>query len=1131
MAASQFYFLQNEFPEVYQHARRAEELALSDARGACFNARLALETAISWMYRSDRTLRSPYETTLSALIHEPSFRNLVGDALVSKAKLIKDIGNMAAHDTKAIPQPRANTALRELFHFSYWLVRTYARGQKPPASIEFSPESLPQTAQIEAKTLDRLRAIEKQYADTMQARENAEKERQKSEEGRATLEAELKRLQDEIALAKAANETIPDKHDYNEAQTRDAYIDVLLHEAGWTLEEKRDREYEVTGMPNNAGKGFIDYVLWGTDGKPLGIVEAKRARRDPREGQRQAELYADALEKQYGQRPIIFYTNGYEHWIWDDTRYPPRQIWGFLKREELELAIQRRSTLKSLAAETIRQDIAGRYYQTRAIRRVAESFEKDKSRKALLVMATGSGKTRTVIALGDLLMRANWAKRILFLADRTALVNQSVNAFKKHLPHASPVNLVTDKAAQGRVYVSTYPTMMGLIDEVKTGGVRQFGPGHFDLIIIDEAHRSVYRKYRAIFEYFDSLLIGLTATPKDEVDRDTYELFNLERGVPTDAYDLDEAVKDGFLVPPKPIAVPIKFPQQGISYDDLSPEEKEEWDALEWDEEEGTPDYVDPAAVNKYLFNKDTTDKVLEHLMTHGLYVDDGDRLGKTIIFAKNHHHAEFIAERFNDNYPHYMGKYARVIDFKTEYVQSLIDDFSEPGKMPQIAISVDMLDTGIDVPDVVNLVFFKVVRSKTKFWQMIGRGTRLRPDLFGPGQDKKSFYIFDFCRNFEFFNQNPDLSDGVSGVSLGERLFRARVDLLGALGEMRGADQDNVSKLKTEIADHLYEEVQGMNLDNFIVRTKRRVVEKYQDKAIWSRIGKNERAELSEDVAGLPSSLLDDDTAAKQFDLLLLNTTLALLNQEKSFLAYKKKIVKAADLLEELQNVPMVAAEMALILDIQNDEYWADITPDMLDNIRKRLRSLVKLIEFKKRPHVITNFEDEIGIQEEVELPDSAVGTDMQRFKAKAQHFLKEHLDHIAIQKVRRNEPLTPKDIEEIERLFLESGIATLDDLSRLKQEMAVGLFIRSLVGLDREAAKSAFAEFQQGKLLSSSQIEFIDMIINYLTERGVMDPRLLYESPFTDMDDMGIEGLFPQDQVVTLIGILEEVKKRAAA
>lgn len=1131
MVASQFYFLQTEFPEVYQHARRAEELALSDARGACFNARLALETAISWMYRSDRTLRSPYETTLSALIHEPSFRNLVGDALISKAKLIKDIGNMAAHDAKAIPQPRAITALRELFHFSYWLVRTYARGQKPPANIEFSPDSLPQTAQVEAKTLDRLRVIEKQHTDNLKAREAAEKERLKNEEGRAALEAEIKRLQDEIAQTKVANEKIPDSHDYNEAQTRDEFIDVLLQEAGWTLEDKRDREYEVAGMPNNAGKGFVDYVLWGTDGKPLGIVEAKRTRRDPREGQRQAELYADALERQYGQRPIIFYTNGYEHWIWDDTRYPPRQIWGFLKREELELAIQRRSTLKSLAAETIRQDIAGRYYQTRAIRRVAESFEKDKSRKALLVMATGSGKTRTVIALGDLLMRANWAKRILFLADRTALVNQAVNAFKKHLPHASPVNLVTDKTAQGRVYVSTYPTMMGLIDEVKTGGVRQFGPGHFDLIVIDEAHRSVYRKYRAIFEYFDSLLVGLTATPKDEVDRDTYELFNLERGVPTDAYDLDEAVKDGFLVPPKAISVPLKFPQQGISYDDLSPEEKEEWDAIEWDEEEGTPDYVDPAAVNKWLFNKDTADKVLEHLMTHGLYVDDGDRLGKTIIFAKNHDHAEFIAGRFNDNYPHYMGKYARVIDFKTEYAQSLIDDFSEPGKLPQIAISVDMLDTGIDIPDVVNLVFFKVIRSKTKFWQMIGRGTRLRPDLFGPGQDKKNFYIFDFCRNFEFFNQNPDLSDGVSGASLSERLFRARVDLLGALGEMRGADQDNIAGLKKEIAENLYEEVQGMNLDNFIVRTKRRVVEKYQDKDIWSRIGKNERAELSEEVASLPSSLLDDDTAAKQFDLLLLNTILALIDQEKAFLAYKKKIIKTAGLLEELQNVPMVAAEIALILDIQNDEYWTDITPDMLDNIRKRLRSLVKLIEFKKRPHVITNFEDEIGVQEEVELPSSAVGTDMQRFKAKAQHFLKQHLDHIAIQKIRRNEPLTPQDIEEIERLFLESGVATPDDLSRLKQETALGLFIRSLVGLDREAAKSAFAEFQHGKLLNSSQIEFIDMIINYLTERGVMEPRLLYESPFTDMDDMGVEGLFPQDQVVILIGILEDVKKRAAA
>jgi type I restriction enzyme R subunit len=302
----------------------------------------------------------------------------------------------------------------------------------------------------------------------------------------------------------------------------------------------------------------VDYVLWGDDDRPLALVEAKRTRRDPRVGQQQARLYADCLERRFGQRPVIFYSNGYEHWLWDDTSYPPRSVQGFLTKAELELTIQRCTTRLSLASTKIDPAIVERYYQTHAIRRIGEAFERDHERKALVVMATGAGKTRTVIALRDLLMRCNWVKRALFLADRVALVNQVTNAFKRHLPTSSPVNLVTEKDAEGRVYVSTYPTMMRLIDETHDGQ-RKFGVGYFDLVIIDEAHRSVYQKYRAIFDYFDALLVGLTATPKDEVDRNTYSLFELETGVPTDVYSLEDAVNDRFLVPSKAVSVPLKF--------------------------------------------------------------------------------------------------------------------------------------------------------------------------------------------------------------------------------------------------------------------------------------------------------------------------------------------------------------------------------------------------------------------------------------------------------------------------------------------------------------------------------------------------------------------------------------------
>ncbi len=462
-------------------------------------------------------------------------------------------------------------ALRELFHFSYWLVRTYTKAKLDPR-LAFSVEALPKLSTLPSATLSDLKAVAAKYFEKAQAEENERLARFASETDKGTLEAEIKRLYAEIAEIKAVAAKARDTHDYDEAATRDLFIDLLLREAGWVFTKPGyDTEYPVVGMPNKTGDGFVDYVLWGGDGKPLGLVEAKRTRKDARVGQQQARLYADCLEEKFGQRPIIFYSNGYDHWIWDDRRYPPRSIQGFLTKHQLELAIQRRSIRRPLAEEKIDGAIVERWYQERAIRRVCEAFERDSLRKALVVMATGAGKTRTVIALADLLMRANWVRRVLFLADRIALVNQAVNAFKTHLPSSSPVNLVTDKESTGRAYVSTYPTMMGLIDET-VDEKRRFGPGFFDLVVIDEAHRSVYRKYGAIFDYFDSLLVGLTATPKDEVDRDTYKLFELERGVPTDAYGLDEAVKDHWLVPPKVVSVPLKFPREGITYDDLTDE-------------------------------------------------------------------------------------------------------------------------------------------------------------------------------------------------------------------------------------------------------------------------------------------------------------------------------------------------------------------------------------------------------------------------------------------------------------------------------------------------------------------------------------------------------------------------------
>jgi type I restriction enzyme R subunit len=1136
---SQFAFLQREWAAVFEAASKAEAAVHVDPRTACFYARRTLELAVSWGYKHDAALKLPYQDNLSALIHDPSFKQAAGEAVFSKARVINTLGNRAVHSHRAVPESDALAAVRELFHVAYWFARTYGRIGRPAPGLTFDAEALPRpgaAAQRSAEQLQRLEASLRERDEKLAALLS----------DKSALDEELKRLRAEVAAAKRAAAAQPDTHDYSEAETRDYFIDLLLKEAGWPLDQARDREFEVSGMPNEQGKGFVDYVLWGDDGKPLGLVEAKRTRRDARVGQQQAKLYADCLERQFGQRPVIFYSNGYEHWIWDDTRYPPRRVQGFYKKAELELLIQRRSTRRPLAEATVNGEIVERHYQTRGIRRIAEAFERDRDRKALLVMATGAGKTRTVIALCDLLMRCNWVKRVLFLADRVALVSQAVNAFKRHLPDASPVNLVTDKEAEGRVFVSTYPTMMGLIDET-SDGQRRFGAGHFDLVIIDEAHRSVFQKYRAIFDYFDSLLVGLTATPKDEVDRNTYSLFELENGVPTDAYSLEEAVRDGFLVPPKAVSVPLKFQREGIKYDDLTEEDKDQWDALEWDEDGNVPDRVEAEAVNKWLFNKDTVDKVLEHVMTRGIKVAGGDRLGKTIVFAKNQHHAEFIAERFDANYPHLRGEFARVITFKTEYAQSLIDDFSNKEKAPHIALSVDMLDTGIDIPEIVNLVFFKLVRSKTKFWQMLGRGTRLCPDLFGLGQHKEFFYLFDYCQNLEYFSQDIPATEGSISASLGKRLFDARLEVIGELDQRLAAQpEDRVAEprlpppghpeseaeVRAQVAALLHKEVAAMNLDNFVVRPHRRVVEKYAKPEAWKKLPVDARSELSHEVAGLPTELDPENEEAKRFDLLALGLQLTLLRHEPGFERLRDRVKEIAGLLEEKDAIPVVREQMPLIQDLQTDEWWHDATVPMLETMRRRLRGLVQFIDKRQRKPVYTDFEDLMGGESPVELQGFAVGTDQTRFLAKARAFLRQHLDHVAVAKLRMNKPLTASDLTELERVLADSGVGEPDDIRRAADvSQGLGLFVRSLVGLDRGAAKEALSGFINGRTLSANQLEFVNLVVDHLTEHGVMQAARLYESPFTDLTPRGPDGLFKPRELDALLQALDAVRATAVA
>ena len=921
--ASNFDFLHGDWTAFHEDAAQTEQHACTAPRTCAFYARRTLEKTVNWLYAHDASLRPPYQNNLAALIHEPTFQKLVAPSLFNQIRLLHKIGNQAVHSDAKLRQLEGIQLTRALYNLLSWLVRVYTKTDGAPVQVP------PFNDKLLLEPLNQAQEADKNAADLARLQDRLKGKDQAFEAAQAQLAAsqdEIERLKARIEAIKAANQAALGTLSFaeSEAETRELFIDVLLREAGWDPDGENVREYKVQGMPTEKGSGYVDYVLWGDNGLPLAVVEAKRTRKSPMTGQRQAELYADCLEKMTGQRPIIYYSNGYQTWLWDDAFYPPRDVQGFAGKDELQLFVNRRNTRKDITKILLNRDIVERYYQEEGIRRVMERFQDDRARGSLLVMATGSGKTRVSIAAVDILMRANWVRRTLFLADRTVLVRQAKGAFAAHLPNASLVNLVSEKEnAESRIVFSTYHTLMNQIDDTRQDGIRRFGANTFDLIIIDEAHRSVYQKFKAIFDYFDSLLLGLTATPKADVDRNTYHLFDLEDHVPTYAYELDQAVADDYLVPPRPVSVPLKFQRQGIKYDELSEDEKDAFEATFFDEETGQlPREIDAAALNEWLFNEDTADKVLAHLMEYGLKIEGGDKLGKTIIFAKNHDHAEFIARRFDQHYPHLAGKFCRVIDNRIKYAQSLIDDFYIPDKDPFIAVSVDMLDTGIDVPDVVNLVFFKRVRSKTKFWQMLGRGTRLRPELFGPGADKAFFYVFDYCENLEFFSANPQGAQAPPlQESVKQKVFKRRLQLAAELQTSEASDPAS-EQLRGALLDQMHAVVTRMNPDNFLVRPHRRYLETFTERTRWQHLTRGDQLDIAEHLSGLPAPD-DDDEFARRFDLLILNLQLAILEKAPALERYQDQVKELARGLEEKRAIPAVNAELALILDLQSDDYW----------------------------------------------------------------------------------------------------------------------------------------------------------------------------------------------------------------
>jgi type I restriction enzyme R subunit len=1125
---SNFQFISSQFKDIYAAAIDAESNAATKPIVAGMYTRQAMELMLNWVYWMDHEYELPYQNTLAAKIRDENFQRDVPPAIIRELEFIRKVGNNAVH-TRKISVEQSVIAVKHLFHWCQYVVKTYTELEYPNT---FDEKHLSKEDK-EKETLKEIGLLRETLETQRQVINNLKKEQEEAIDNDV-----VNQLRKEIAQLKEKNKGLPVPEPIvSEAITRKHYIDAEIISAGWDLEAENTIEYKLDNFPkhiNPTGTGYVDYVLWGDNGLPLAVVEAKRTCEKVEKGKRQATVYADCLEKKFNQRPIIIYTNGLQIWFWDDRYAIPRRVHGYYTKDELQLIIERRRTRKDLSTIQINDNITNRYYQKEAIQSVFEKFQiiKDggiiqNSRKALLVMATGTGKTRTAISIVDLMMKANWVKKVLFLADRNALVTQAKRAFTELLPDYSSIDLTKEReAATTRLVFSTYKTMMNRIDSEESVSEVNYGVGHFELIIVDEAHRSIYNKYRDIFNYFDGLVVGLTATPREDADKDTYEFFNCEVGDPTYYYELDEAVKVKYLTPPKKVTVPTKFLERGIKYKELPEEEQKKFEESFAQYGEELPEEINSTAINRWLFNEDTVIKILDVLMQKGYKVDSGDTIGKTIVFAKNQKHAEFIEKIFNEQYPEYTGHFCHVITHQDKYAQDSIDKFKIKDRDPRIAISVDMLDTGIDVPELLNLVFFKPVYSKSKFWQMIGRGTRLCEDLFGPGADKEDFLIFDCCRNFEYFDINPDGKPSTSLKSLTHRIFETRI-LLAETIKNKATEDDNLSDLRKQLLDVSHQhnlDLYNQRDSKFSVKMRIEEIEKYSIRESWDDLNFIAIKELSTAIG--PIVFLDDtDEKAKQFDLLLYSMEKALLDGDPRYESGKTAIKGNAARLEKLANLNAIKEKLSIIQRVQSDKFWENMSIPTLEFVRMELRELMKLLPTKDIPVVFTNIKDELG---EVSEPSAIIlPTVPENYIERVTAFVKKNSNHIVIDKLKKNLPITQSELDLLEQfLFDGDERGTKEDFIKATgNEKPLGSFIRSIVGLDRNAALSAFSEFMNAGSLSANQQRFINMIINHFVNEGVINLDQLYGIPYTNIHMSGIDGIFNDQQADRIVSILKSV------
>ena len=1072
--------------------------------------RKALELAVKWVYANDAELRMPPQINLASLIKGKKFKDILPYNMSGLLSYIQQLGNKAVHSGRVITREEAVLSLRNLFSFTAWIDYSYSRYY---SDVKFDESILGETDKI-IKVQSEKDKLSKQLAEINKKLEELSNEnqtlRKENEEKRKINEKEREYKIDEIS----------------EAETRKRYIDLVIENEGWTIGEDCIPEVEISGIATPSGKGKADYVLYGDNGVPLAVIEAKKLDIDPLIGKNQAKEYADALEKKYDVRPIIFFTNGLDYYIWDDLNYPERQVSSIYSKKDLEKLIFRRGNKKPLknVSTDIKDEITNRVYQKEAVVRVTEALEKG-YRKMLLVMATGSGKTRTAASIVDILTRYNWVKNILFLADRTALVKQAKNSFKEYLPNLSLCNLLDNKDdVESRMIFSTYPTMMNAIDETKNkDGSRIFTSGYFDLIIVDESHRSIYKKYQAIFDYFDANLLGLTATPKNDIDKNTYRIFDLENDNPTFAYELDQAIDEGYLVHyGKPIDVGLKIVRDGLKYSELSEEEKEEFEET-FDEEK---EEISSEEVNKTLFNKETVDLVIKTLMNNGLKVEGGDKLGKTIIFAVNQRHANFIVDRFNKLYPEYKGKFAQAVCHDIKFVDDVIDNFKDKVLYPQIAVSVDMLDTGIDVPEILNLVFFKKIRSKAKFWQMIGRGTRLCKDLFGPGIDKERFMIFDCYKNFEFFEVNVDGKEIKTTKSISESIFGAKVDIIKSLQHLNYQEKSLI-EYRNNLIDDIITSILDINNNRFDVRMKGAIIDKYKKLDNYKALNEKDVQELKNIIAPL-ITYTEEEELSKRFDYQMYVIENAYLGK-KSFLRAKNRVIETAEKLSEKGTIEKISKKKETITKIQKEEFWENADLFQFEEVRKELRDLVTLLDGITTKIYYTDFRDEIVDYGEHETGENfKIVNKFEKYNKRVEKYLDEYKNDDVIQKLKNNIPLTMYDIKYLEKILWED-LGTKEEYEKTYGKIPLLKMVSKIIGMDRKAVEKEFSLFLSNENLNSDQINFVKHIVDYIVKNGSIDKKELKDFPEADKFG-GLFQLFDnkRDVLTNIVKIIDKVNDR---